>query len=234
MYEVTRLVSVSDPQDDVAVAGLIHRVKAVAHRCGADRVVVARTLPGTRNGGDVVIHLGFDSAETFGRHRPEIDAVTSGVEVVGVNGAEYEAAGPGLRTSTHAAGRRHPLAPATIYRALLLRVDADARPHQIEAFERATLTMPDHVTSMQAWQLSPVAVAVGDSEWTHIWEQEFTDLDGLTGQYMNHPIHWGLVDGWFDPESPECIITARVCHSFCTLKGAAIGIEPPRLAAAES
>jgi hypothetical protein len=29
-------------------------------------------------------------------------------------------------------------------------------------------------------------------------EQEFDSLEGQTGEYMNHPIHWGLVDAIFD------------------------------------
>lgn len=30
-----------------------------------------------------------------------------------------------------------------------------------------------------------------------------------------HPVHWGSVDRWFDPECPEVIVRERVCHSFC-------------------
>jgi hypothetical protein len=30
-----------------------------------------------------------------------------------------------------------------------------------------------------------------------------------------HPIHWAVVDRWFDPECPDVIVRDRVCHSFC-------------------
>jgi len=30
-----------------------------------------------------------------------------------------------------------------------------------------------------------------------------------------HPIHWAVVDRWFDPETTEVIVRDRVCHSFC-------------------
>jgi hypothetical protein len=54
-------------------------------------------------------------------------------------------------------------------------------------------------------------------DWTHVFEQEFTDVEGLMGPYLMHPIHWAVVDRWFDPECPEVIIRNPVCHSFCTI-----------------
>ena len=41
---------------------------------------------------------------------------------------------------------------------------------------------------------------MGTSAWTHVFEQEFTDVEGLMGPYLMHPIHWAVVDRWFDPE----------------------------------
>ncbi len=61
---------------------------------------------------------------------------------------------------------------------------------------------------------TPVAPS---SRWTHVWEQEFTGIDALLGQYMHHPVHWALVDRWFDAECPDRIVTDRVYHSFCTM-----------------
>jgi hypothetical protein len=77
--------------------------------------------------------------------------------------------------------------------------------------------MPRYVPTITAWQLSRVHTAVGTSEWTHVFEQEFTDTDGLMGPYLMHPIHWAVVDRWFDPETKDVIIRDRVCHSFCEL-----------------
>jgi hypothetical protein len=48
-----------------------------------------------------------------------------------------------------------------------------------------------------------------------VFEQLFTDADGLMGPYLMHPIHWAVVDRWFDPECPDVIVRDRVCHSFC-------------------
>jgi hypothetical protein len=77
--------------------------------------------------------------------------------------------------------------------------------------------MPRYVPTIVAWQLSRVDDAVGTSDWTHVFEQEFTDVDGLMGPYLMHPVHWAVVDRWFDPETTDVIIRDRVCHSFCQL-----------------
>ena len=48
-----------------------------------------------------------------------------------------------------------------------------------------------------------------------MWEQEYADVSGLEVDYMMHPYHWGLVDGWFDPECPQRIVDLRVAHVYC-------------------
>ncbi len=75
--------------------------------------------------------------------------------------------------------------------------------------------MPRYVRTITSWQLSRVERAIGASPWTHVFEQEFTDVEGLMGPYLMHPIHWAYVDRWFDPECPDVIVRDRVCHSFC-------------------
>jgi hypothetical protein len=30
---------------------------------------------------------------------------------------------------------------------------------------------------------------------------------------MMHPVHWGLVDGWFDPECPQRIVDPFLIHA---------------------
>lgn len=79
--------------------------------------------------------------------------------------------------------------------------------------------MPRYVSTIQAWQLSRVDEAIGRTGWTHVFEQEFTDVDGLMGPYLMHPVHWAVVDRWFDPETTDMIVRDRVCHSFCRIDG---------------
>lgn len=50
-----------------------------------------------------------------------------------------------------------------------------------------------------------------------MFEQEFADVEALMGPYLMHPVHWAVVDRWFDPETTDVIIRDRVCHSFCAI-----------------
>lgn len=108
-------------------------------------------------------------------------------------------------------------ASGSVYRALLLRVDSAADAATITDFERELASMPTYVPTIAAWQLSRVETILGTSPWTHVFEQEFTDVEGLMGPYLMHPIHWAVVDRWFDPETTDVIIRDRLCHSFCEL-----------------
>ena len=91
-----------------------------------------------------------------------------------------------------------PDASRTVYRALLLRVAAGIPEATIERFERDLLKMPGYIESIVSWRLSRVEDSVGPTAWTHVWEQEFSDHASLMGQYLDHPIHWGVVDRWFE------------------------------------
>lgn len=214
MYEITRLIHLTDPDDPRALDAVVDRVTAAASATGARRTLVSPTLAGVRNGGDLVVHLQFDSEEEWRRSRIDFDEATSAGPVARVNSVEYHGASTRLAGDS---GRRENTGPeGIVYRTLLLRVDETASDQQIDEFERALLRMPRYVSSIQAWQLSHVTEAGGDARWTHIWEQEFADIDGLLGEYMDHPIHWASVDAFFDPENPRCIVRERVCHSFCS------------------
>jgi len=104
-----------------------------------------------------------------------------------------------------------------VYRALLLSVKSSTGDDALARFEREVLAMPRYIPSIRAWRLSRVAQAAGGRRWTHVWEQRYDDLAGLSGPYMLHPYHWAWVDRWFDPESPDWIVDTHLCHSFCRL-----------------
>src|SRR5262249_61157595 len=89
-----------------------------------------------------------------------------------------------------------------------------AAPAAVAEAERALLAMPDHIGAIRNWCLSRVR---GHSHggWTHVWEQDFADLSGLSDDYMNHPIHWSVVDGWFHAEDPRCVFAPRIAHVYC-------------------
>jgi len=221
MYKVTSLLHLAEGTNESIRAAVTRSLRDSVTDIGARHTLIEPTLPGVRNGGDVLMHLHFDDVEHWNSVRPAFVEATSIPAVQHIDQAEYV---PG--TSGRGVNRS-----ATVYRALLLSVAPSADEEAVKRFESALLRMPQFIDSMSSWQLSEVLVARGASPWTHVWEQEFTDLSALSGQYLAHPVHWGYVDQWFDPESPECIVKARVCHSFCALDGAFVSEEMTGLTA---
>ncbi|MEV0546243.1 Dabb family protein [Nocardia salmonicida] len=205
MFEVTRLVHLSPDVDPCARDRLMTGLRGIAAPV-ARRVLVQPTLPGVRNGGDVLVHLRFDESADWTGTTAEVDTLLSESPVAHVDGAEYQGGTTGIA---------EPDATGSVYRVLLLRVAPGTPRATIERFEADLLRMPRYLPSIRSWQLSRVTRGTGSSPWTHVWEQEFTDLDGLTGPYLMHPVHWAHVDRWFDPECPEVIVRDRICHSFC-------------------
>ncbi|MDT5219518.1 MAG: hypothetical protein QOF15_1623, partial [Mycobacterium sp.] len=162
------------------------------------------TLPGVRNGGDILVHLRFDTQDQWRSVEPDFAAALTDLVITRVNGACYSG-------DLHRSGAQK----GSVYRALLLRVLPGTDAHIVARFEDELRLMPRYVKAITAWQLSRVDEPVGTTQWTHVFEQEFTDVDGLMGPYLMHPIHWAVVDRWFDPECPDVIVRDRVCHSFC-------------------
>lgn len=206
MFNVTRLIDVTVEDRDRILASL----RRAAENAGARRWVVEFTDPGSRNGGDILAHLRFTDEAQWNR-ASEVAAVLGDPAVGRVNGVSYH--GAPVRAGTS----------GSVYRTLLLRVSPDTGADDVARFEAELAAMPRYVDTILSWQLSRVTDAVGDTPWTHVFEQEFTDVDGLMGPYLLHPIHWAVVDRWFDPETTDVIIRDRVCHSFCGITGPVLG-----------
>ncbi|MEU5844199.1 Dabb family protein [Rhodococcus sp. NPDC047139] len=212
MYNVVRVVHFDESASASDRAEYTETVRIAAK--GLDTVghFVAPTLPGVINGGDVLVHLRFPSSDIAARNTGRFDAALDTPLAAYVDGVGYHA--PPAHT--------RPDEPGTVYRVLLVRVDPCSPVEAVEEFEGDLLKMPGYIPSIVAWRLSRVADSVGRTRWTHVWEQEFTDHDALMGQYLNHPVHWSIVDRWFDPECPEVIVRDRVCHTFCAVDDIAI------------
>ncbi|MBV8785853.1 MAG: Dabb family protein [Mycobacterium sp.] len=208
MYSVTRLLDVSEPDRD----RLLREFRCAATGIGAPHWVVQPTLPGTRNGGDMLVHLRFHHEDHWRCRAARFDALLTDPAVARVNGANYSGA-----------PQRCAEGPGTVYRTLLLRVAPDIPATTVASFERELALMPRHIPAIRAWQLSRVSEAIGGTGWTHVFEQEFADVDGLMGPYLWHPIHWAVVDRWFDPETTDVVVRDRVCHSFCAIGDRVLG-----------
>jgi hypothetical protein len=208
MYSVIRLLDVVPADRD----RLLGELSAAAAEAGALRWVVRPSLAGSRNGGDIIAHLRFAAEDQWARAAGPFAALTSDPAVTRVNGAGYS--GEPERCDAR---------PGAVYRTLLLRVSPATAQDALVRFERELSSMPRYVRTIRAWQLSRVSEAIGTTAWTHVFEQEFSDVDGLMGPYLMHPIHWAVVDRWFDPECPEVIVRDRVCHSFCAITDPILG-----------
>ncbi|WP_028463584.1 Dabb family protein [Nocardia sp. 348MFTsu5.1] len=221
MYKVTSLLHFAEGIDEGALRPIMARLREFAASSGAVRSLIEPTLPGVRNGGDLLVHLQFEKPDSWQVVRAAFNAVVDAPEVEHIDEVEYFSGESGTRSANS----------AKVYRTLLLRVEDDVSHQVIRQFEDETLRMPGFIDSITSWQLSRVVSARGASQYTHVWEQEFTDLDGLMGPYLAHPVHWAYIDKWFDPECPEVIIRDRVCHSFCRLDSSVIERLVPEMTA---
>ncbi|MEV0599960.1 Dabb family protein [Streptomyces sp. NPDC050315] len=112
-------------------------------------------------------------------------------------------------------GRVVPLCGPRVKRTLFLAVRAGTPAGLIERLEADLLAMPGHISTIRSWSLSRVDQALTPSRWTHVWEQEYADVEGLTGEYLGHPFHWTCVDRWFDGEIPGAgIVEPQLAHVF--------------------
>jgi hypothetical protein len=178
-----------------------------------------RTLPRALNGGDLMWRTVFADEDAHA------DAVSSPAwaaeiapEFAPGKAVELDSIAYRPARSDVGAGRGR----EGIWRCLALSVDAGTPRETIRRFERDTLLMPGFVPAIRNWALCEVVASRGRRPWTHVWEQEFDDVAGLEGDYMIHPIHWGLVDGWFDPECPQRIVDPLLIHAAFAIREAVI------------
>ena len=177
---------------------------------GLSGSAVVETMPGARNGAALMWRAAFadeaewrvcvESAGWRERVAPLLDPA-AGVEVDGAVYRPVRQGGEGI-------------AETGIWRMLLSACDAGAPSAAIEEMESDHLLMPRYIPEIRRWSLGRVLHSEGRRRWTHVWEQEYDALDGLTAAYMNHPVHWSLVDRWYDPECPERLVDPLMIHSF--------------------
>lgn len=132
-----------------------------------------------------------------------------------------------LGLETVGAGNRRPDLAAGIKRTALFRLLPGVSTQKRTIFEQGLLEMPAYIPEIVNWRLSraiPAAVA-GKPDWDYVWEQEYTQLEGLNVAYMIHPHHWAYLDGYFDPESGRQMVETRLCHAYCPLQSSILGRE---------
>src|SRR3954453_23925061 len=85
MYSVTRLIDVTEQDRDQVLA----TARRAADETGARHWIVEPTLPGSRNGGDVLVHRRFDAESEWYSAEPAFTPVLSDPAITHVNGACY-------------------------------------------------------------------------------------------------------------------------------------------------
>lgn len=93
-----------------------------------------------------------------------------------------------------------------IWRALLFSCFPHSDPAIVRDLEEQTLLLPKYVPEIRNWALNRTSWSEGRKAIEFVWEQEYDSVDGLTGPYMQTPIHWGIVDAYFDADCPEYIV----------------------------
>ena len=129
------------------------------------------------------------------------DAVVSGTDAVRFVPQSSSLPAPGMRDF--------------VKRTLFLRVLPETPKETQARFEDDLRRMPAYVSTIRNWALSRCDPSLHETPWTHVFEQEFDDVEGLQGEYMVSPFHWGYIDGWFDPECPQRIVDTHLAHVFC-------------------
>jgi hypothetical protein len=126
-----------------------------------------------------------------------------------------------LGLETVGAGARDPGLTGGVKRTALFRVLPGVPAEAVGRFELDTLEMAAQIPAIRNWRLSRAVALDWDAPegapWSHVWEQEYAALDGLTVDYMVHPHHWAHVDRWFDLESGSQIVDAALCHAFAPM-----------------
>jgi hypothetical protein len=203
--DVTAAIEAARPHLDT-LALEVHPTKPVAHRAGQLMVLAA-----------------FGDAESW-------EAAAAHPYITGELRPLLEQRARHVEAVRYSPGRRDLRAPDLahgIQRTLLLHVDEHADPDEVARFERNLAAMPRYVDAIRNSALSRVDAVWGGTgkPWTHVWEQEFASLDGLTNDYMNHPYHWSWVDTWFDPQAPNHLVDTTLVHAMCDLDHSLLALD---------
>ncbi|WP_305094139.1 Dabb family protein [Prescottella sp. R16] len=218
MFEVTRLIRFADGADDTARHAVLDGVRAAVAPT-AVAALAEPVLPGGIGGTDAVARIRFADETGWQAIEAGVSDALGSAAVAHVDGVVHTGRVCPSRGGT-----------PTIFRTLLVAVDPAADPELVRRFESETAAMPHYIPSIGPAQCAPAGDPVGDARWTHVWEQEYATLDGLTGPYMTHPYHWAHVDRWFDPERGQRIVTA-LRHSFVTVGASLLTAGCPTISA---
>jgi hypothetical protein len=211
MFSSLRLITFARGASASARDALVAELREAARRTGASSTLLAPTCAGVWNGGDLIWRSEYAGEDACRAAVPALD------DPARVARVEHVACARG------ALGGRSPR--RGLYRVALFCANRNPDAERLARFAGETSAMPRRIAAIRRWQLATPVEASGSRAWTHVWEQEYDDLAGLSGPYMLHPCHWSEVDRWFDPEEPDWLIDPLLCHSFCETDAPVIGAQ---------
>jgi Stress responsive A/B Barrel Domain len=203
----------ADPSD---VDRLLEAVRSADRELDVLAGDAARTARNSYRAGDVMLLGAFADGDTAARAREHPFVASVIRPLVAACAAHVET----VAYSQGPATVREPRLADAVHRTLLLHVDPATDPPIVERFEHDLAGMSRHIESIRNASLSHVGSMTGSlgPPYTHVWEQEFDDLEGLTGPYMRHAYHWSVVDPWFDAQAPQAIVDGQLIHAACALR----------------
>jgi hypothetical protein len=222
MFKLTRLLFFPSDRSAADRQAVTQKLReASAQSPMVKRFMLEPTIAGVLNGGDFIWHLQFADEAAYRaclaqpHWREKVNPLFDGgatfkkCESVaypgGLSGAKPVKLGQG------------------VYRTLIMTLRPGTKAQDAEQFDKELSGMPKYISSIKNWQLSHATEGSGSRKWTLVWEQEYENLGGLTGPYMDHPFHWGLVDRWFNPECSQYIIDKVLCHTYCEFHSSVLG-----------
>jgi hypothetical protein len=204
------LLASSRPESDAAsVDGWVEAICALGGSGAVPAADAGRVLPGSVADADVTADLLTADLPTADGDEP-ITALPAVAQMISA-GCFATVETLALRVI---AARRVDFDGPRVKRTLALTVRAGTPERDIERFERSLAAMPEHIREIRSWSLSRVDPSRSTGRWTHVWEQEYADVDGVRVAYLQHPYHWTGVDRWFDPEMPCSIVEPKLAHLF--------------------
>ena len=199
---------------DVAAAAALERAlrEAGAKLPGVVRSQLGRHLPGAVGGGVFTWDAWLDEAA------PPLASMLAGdplrAAIAGC-GARFDA----VRFRPQCGRIAEPHIHRPIKRTLFLRVFPETPRDRVLRFDADMCGMPDHIPAIRNWAYHHADPALHPTSWTHVWEQEYRALEGLQGDYMLSPYHWGFIDLYFDVESGVQIVDKKLAHVFYRAEG---------------
>jgi hypothetical protein len=213
MIRQVALIEIARGATPEASASLERALREAAPRLpGVRRSQLGRHLAGSVGGGDYTWDAWLDDAG------PPLEAMLAGDPLraaIAACGARFDA----LRFRPQRGRIAEPRIRQPIKRTLFLRVLPGTARDRVLRFDADMCGMPEHIPAIRNWAYHRADPSLHPTSWTHVWEQEYLSIEGLQGDYMLSPYHWGFIDLYFDLESGVQIVDKKLAHVFYRAQG---------------